>query len=388
MSRHSARAGASMAVVSMLCVQLGLAASVGLIDELGSSGAAWLRLGWAGVLLLLIVRPRPSMFTRESLWAGAALGVATAGVTLLFMAAIARLPLGTASAIEFLGPLGVAIARSRGVARAWAVVAAAGVLLLTEPWAGTADPVGVACALGAAVCWAAYILLTQRVGDSVSGIAGLAISMPVAAVVATFVAGPDVVGQLTPQLLLVGLGLAVLLPVVPFILELLALRRLTTAAFGTLMALEPACALLVGFVALAQVPSTLAVAGIALVVAAGVGAERSGARTASDTTGPSEEPGSALAGADGAVGAIGAVDDVADHPPVRVQRRQEGVADGRQLVELGTRERVEDELTHRADVAGSRGDHDVPPRLRQPGVGGPPVLRTRETLDEAAALEA
>ena len=369
MFRHSARSGASMAVVSMLCVQLGLAASVGLIDELGSSGAAWLRLCWAGALLLLIVRPRPSMFTRESLWAGAALGVATAGVTLLFMAAIARLPLGTASAIEFLGPLGVAIARSRGVARAWALVAAAGVLLLTEPWAGTADPVGVACALGAAVCWAAYILLTQRVGDSVSGIAGLAISMPVAAVVATVVAGPGVVGELTPQLLLVGLGLAILLPVVPFILELLALRRLTTAAFGTLMALEPAFALLVGFVALAQVPSGLAVAGIALVVAAGVGAERSGGRA----------PGS-VAG--------GGIEHVADHPAVGVERRQEGVADLGQLAELRPGEGVQDELTHRADVSGGRGDDGIPSRRGEPGVGGPTVLRAREALDEAAALEA
>ena len=125
----------------------------------------------------------------------------------------------------------------------WALVAAVGVLCLTQPWAGTADPVGVAFALAAAACWAAYILLTQKVGEAVSGVAGLAISMPVAALVATVVAGPGVVGRLTPELLLAGLGLAILLPVVPFTLELLALRRLTTGAFGTLMALEPAFAL-------------------------------------------------------------------------------------------------------------------------------------------------
>ena len=88
---------------------------------------------------------------------------------------------------------------------------------------GEADLLGVAFALGAAVCWAAYILLTQRVGDEVEGLAGLAISMPVAAVVATLVAVPGgVVGDLTPELLLLGLGLAILLPVVPFALELLA----------------------------------------------------------------------------------------------------------------------------------------------------------------------
>ena len=103
-----ARAGASMAVASMLCVQLGLAASVGLIDDIGSSGAAWIRLFWAGILLLVVVRPRLALYSREALWSGAALGVVTAGVTLLFMAAVARLPLGTASALEFLGPLTIA----------------------------------------------------------------------------------------------------------------------------------------------------------------------------------------------------------------------------------------------------------------------------------------
>lgn len=278
MQPSPARTGASMAVASMLCVQLGLAASVGLIDDVGAGGAAWLRLFWAGVLLLALVRPRLSMFSREALVAGTALGVATAGVTLLFMAAVARLPLGTASALEFLGPLGVAVVRSRGTGRVWALLAAAGVLCLTQPWTGDADPVGVAYALAAACCWAAYIMLTQRVGDAVSGLGGLAISMPVAAVVATVVAGPGVVGDLTPELMLVGLGLAVLLPVVPFALELLALRRLTTAAFGTLMALEPGFALVIGLVALAQVPNALSVAGVALVVAAGIGAERSGAR--------------------------------------------------------------------------------------------------------------
>jgi inner membrane transporter RhtA len=286
MASSPSRTGASMAVVSMLCVQLGLAASVGLIDQVGAGGAAWLRLFWAGLLLLLVVRPRLSQFSREALRAGVALGVVTAGVTLLFMAAVARLPLGTASALEFLGPLGVAVSRSHGVARAWALAAAGGVVCLTQPWAGTSDPVGVAFALAAAACWAAYILLTQRVGDEVAGIAGLSISMPVAALVATVVAGPGVVGRLTPELLVIGLGLAILLPVVPFTLELLALRRLTTAAFGTLMALEPAFALVIGFLALQQAPNAVAVLGIGLVVAAGIGAERSGARSVSVVPAP------------------------------------------------------------------------------------------------------
>jgi inner membrane transporter RhtA len=277
---HISRAGVgtSMAVASMLCVQLGLAVSVGLIDDLGAAGAAWLRLAWAGVLLLVIVRPRPRDFTRHAFGACVLLGLVTAGVTVLFMASLERLPLGTASALEFLGPLGVAVTRGRGGTKVYPVLAGLGVLLLTQPWEGSVDLLGVALALAAGVCWAAYILLTQYVGDEVEGITALAVTIPVAALAATAVAAPTTLGRLTPELVLVGVGLALLLPVVPFTLELLALRRLTTSAFGTLMSLEPAFALLVGLVVLDQVPDVLAAVGIGFVVAAGIGAARTGAR--------------------------------------------------------------------------------------------------------------
>ncbi|MBJ8346385.1 DMT family transporter [Antrihabitans sp. YC2-6] len=280
MTRNPALNGAGLALTAMVCVQLGLAVSVGLIDRVGADGAAWLRLAWAGILLFVIVRPRRSEFTRSTFLASAMLGVVTAAVTILFMAAVDRIPLGTASAIEFLGPLGVAIAHGRGKRFLWPTLAFVGVLLLTEPWAGTVDPIGVGFALAAAACWALYILLTQRVGDEVAGITGLAVSMPVAGLVATVVVGPAVFERMTPELLLIGLGLAILLPVVPFTLELLALRKLTTAAFGTLMSLEPALALLIGLLILHQVPGPLAVVGIGFVVAAGIGAARSGAREA------------------------------------------------------------------------------------------------------------
>ncbi len=230
----------------------------------------------------MLVRPKVRQMSRQTLLACVVLGVVTAGITMLFMAAVARLPLGTASALEFLGPLGVAVARGRGRARAWALLAAAGVLLLTEPWHGDVDLVGVGFALGAAACWAAYILLTQRVGDELAGLRGLAVSLPVAGLVATCVAGPQTIGRLDLELVLIGIGLAVLLPVVPFSLELLALRRLTTAAFGTLMSLEPAIALVIGLLVLHQVPNLWPVVGVAFVVAAGVGAERTGARVHPD----------------------------------------------------------------------------------------------------------
>ena len=276
---NNARTGALMAMGSMLCVQLGLAIAVTLIGRVGVEGAAWLRLAWAGVLMLVVVRPRFSAFTWATFRICVMLGVVTATVTLLFMAAVGRIPLGTASALEFLGPLGVAVAHGKGSRRlVWPGFAAVGVVLLTQPWTSTVDPIGVLFALGAAACWAAYILLTQRAGDEVTGMNALAVSMPVAGIVATIVVGPSVLPLMTPDLLLIGVGLAVLLPVVPFALELLALRRLTTAAFGTLMALEPAFAMIVGLIVLHQIPGPAGTVGICFVVAAGIGAARTGAR--------------------------------------------------------------------------------------------------------------
>jgi inner membrane transporter RhtA len=269
-----------MAMGSMLCVQVGLAIAVTLIDRIGVEGAAWLRLAWAGVLMLVIVRPKFTSFTWATFRVCVLLGVVTAAVTLLFMAALGRIPLGTASALEFLGPLGVAVAHGKGRHRlAWPGLAAVGVVLLTQPWDGAVDPIGVLLALAAAACWACYILLTQRAGDEVSGINALAVSMPVAGLVATAVVGPMALPRMTPEILLIGIGLAILLPVVPFALELLALRRLTTASFGTLMALEPAFAMIVGLLVLHQVPGPAGIVGICFVVAAGIGAARTGART-------------------------------------------------------------------------------------------------------------
>ena len=279
MTDDQARTGALMAMGSMVCVQLGLAISVSLIDRIGTEGAAWLRLAWAGVLFLIIVRPRAAAFTRSTFVASVVLGVVTATITLLFMAALDRIPLGTASALEFLGPLGVAVAHGKGGQRLlWPGIAAIGVVLLTHPWAASVDPVGVLYALGAAVCWAGYILLTQRVGDEVAGINGLAVSMPVAGVVATIAVGPSVIERMTPEILVMGIGLALLLPVVPFALEFVALRKLTAAAFGTLMAMEPGLAMVIGLVLLHQVPGPSGVVGICLVVAAGIGAARAGSR--------------------------------------------------------------------------------------------------------------
>jgi inner membrane transporter RhtA len=273
-----------MALGSMSTVQLGLALSVPLVDRLGPLGTTALRVGWAGVLLLLLVRPRLREFGRRDLAACAVLGAVSAGMMLFFMLAVVRLPLGTASALEFLGPLAVSL---RGPGRGggyWAAPAACGVLTLTRPWHGGIDLGGVGFALAAAVCWASYILLTQHVGDRVTGLDGLALSMPVAGVL-TLVAAPRDLHRVTWPLLAAMLGLAVLSAVLPFALEFLALRRLTASAFGTLMSLEPAVALLAGLLVLGQRPGLIPACGVLFVVAAGIGATRGGARGTADASG-------------------------------------------------------------------------------------------------------
>lgn len=268
-----------MAIVAQVSVQMGMAVAVSLIDRIGSDGTAWLRLSLAGLLLLVAVRPRPSAFTWRTFGMCVVLGCVTAAITLFFMASLDRLHLGTATALEFLGPLAIAVIHGRGRHRLlWPGLAALGVVLLSEPFSGGIDPKGALLAVAAGVCWAFYILLTQRVGDEVAGVNGLAVSMPVAGVVSTFFVDTAAFSMVTPQLLLIGLAMAVLLPVVPYVLELLALRRLTTATFGVLMSLEPAFALIVGFLLLDQDPGPVGILGIIAVVVAGIGAARAGGR--------------------------------------------------------------------------------------------------------------
>lgn len=274
--------GTLMAIGSMSCVQLGLGLSVRLFAQLGPEGVAGLRTAWAGVILLVLIRPRPRQFTRRDLLACGLLGVVTAALMLLFLLAVARIPLGTASALEFLGPLAVSLFGPGNSRKRWAVPAALGVVLLTQPWhAGGTDPAGLALALASGACWAGYILLTQHVGDRVTGLNGLAISMPIAGALdlaaAGLAPGPGL-SRLTWPLLGIMFALAVLHPVVPFTLEFWSLRRLTASAFGTLMSAEPAIALVAGLFVLGQVPGPASAAGIVAVVIAGMGAARSGAR--------------------------------------------------------------------------------------------------------------
>ena len=271
----------ALAVAAMLSVQLGSALSVPVIEVVGPAGTAWLRLSMGALMFWALARPPIRSIRRQDVPALLGLGVATGLVTVAFLAAIERIPLGTAVAVEFLGPLTVAAVRSPSRrALLYPATALAGVLLLTQPWRGEVDAVGLGFAVLAGICWGAYIVLTQRVGDRFDGISGLSLTIPVAAATAAVAGIPQAAGHLTLGVLAASAGLALLLPVLPFALEMLALRRMTPNAFGTLMALEPAFGVLIGLLVLHQGLSPTQFAGISLVVLAGAAAQRGGRREA------------------------------------------------------------------------------------------------------------
>lgn len=269
----------TLAVTAMLSVQLGSALSLDLIRDVGPAGTAWLRLTIGGLLFLAIARPRLRAIRRRDLPVLIGLGVATGVQMIAFLAAIERIPLGTCVAIEFLGPLSVAAARAHSKrSLTWPALALLGVVLLTQPWQGTLEPVGLLLAALAAVGWAAYIVLTQQVGDRFAGLSGLAITVPIAAATAAIVGIPQASGHLNLGVFLAAAGLALLLPVLPYAFELVALRHMSHTAFGTLMALEPAIGVVLGLLVLHQTLSAVQILGITLVVLAGAGAQRTGRR--------------------------------------------------------------------------------------------------------------
>ncbi len=281
----------ALALTAMFSVQLGSALSVDVIHAVGAAGTAWLRLSMGAFVFLLLARPPLRQVRRHDVPALVGLGVTTGLVTIAFLAAIERIPLGTAVSIEFLGPLTVAAIRAHSRrALVWPALALLGVILLTEPWHGHLNPAGVGFAALAALGWATYIILTQHIGDRFTGLGGLSITVPIAALTAATIGIPQAAGHITPGVLAAAAGLALLLPVLPFALEMLALRRMTTTAFGTLMALEPAIGVVLGLLVLHQAPAAIHLVGITLVVCAGAAAQRRGLRDPDTEDGTDLEP--------------------------------------------------------------------------------------------------
>jgi inner membrane transporter RhtA len=269
----------------IVSVQLGAAIAKGLFDALGPGGTVFLRISFAALVLLLLVRPKLRGHDRSGYLVATVFGLTLAGMNLSLYLAIDRIPLGVAVTLEFLGPLGVAVAGSRRpLDLLWAVLASAGVLLLAplDVLGGTnLDPVGVAFALLAGCLWACYILLSARTGSAFAGGTGLVIALCVGTVVLlpVGVAGGGY-ALLDPGLLLAGFGVAMLSSAIPYSLELEALRRLPARVFGVLMSLEPAVAALVGLLVLGERLDSRAVAAVLLVTVAAAGASRFGRRDA------------------------------------------------------------------------------------------------------------
>lgn len=242
----------ALVLLGIVSVQLGSALAKHLFGAVGSFGTVALRLFFAASVLMLLWRPSLRM-SRRAWTAVLAYGVTLGSMNLCFYLALARVPLGLAVTIEFLGPLGVALAGSRRWLDAfWALLAAGGVVLLMEG-RGELDAVGLLFALAAGVGWGLYILASAALGRHTAESDGLALGMVVAALVAVPVGvvdgGPAL---LRPWVLLAGLGVALLSSIVPYTVELEALRKMPTRVFGVLMSVEPAMAALVGLVVLGE----------------------------------------------------------------------------------------------------------------------------------------
>jgi inner membrane transporter RhtA len=270
--------GAAVAMVlgGVVSVQAGSAAATTLFDEVGPAGTVLYRLVFAAIILVAIWRPHPRRHERRALALAGVFGVALAGMNLCFYEALDRIPLGIAVTFEFLGPLTVAVAGSRrALDLLWVGLAAAGIVLLAGPEGASPDALGIVFALAAGAFWGVYILIGARLGRAFAGGTGLAIAMVLAAAL-MLVPGGAAGGAdlLDPGLAATGFAVAVLSSVVPYSLELEALRRIPTGTFGVMMSLEPAVAATIGFIALDQGLGAAEVAGIGLVVAASAGALR------------------------------------------------------------------------------------------------------------------
>ncbi|WP_407986914.1 EamA family transporter [Kitasatospora sp. CMC57] len=271
--------GAVLVLAAMAVLHTGSALATELFDSIGPAGTTWLRIAFAAVILLACTGrslvPALRAASRRDLVATALLGAVSAALMLLFSEATARVPLGTATALEFLGPLAVAVAASRRRAElGWLALAAVGVLLLTSPWTGTVSGTGILFGLASAACWALYVIGTAHVGSRFSARHGLALSLTVAAVVSAPFGAPAVAAGFDWGVVAAAAGIAVLMPLLPFLLEMTALQRIGKTTYGTLVGLEPAISLLAGIILISQSPTAVQAGGTVLVVAAGIGAAR------------------------------------------------------------------------------------------------------------------
>ncbi|GAA4914366.1 DMT family transporter [Streptomyces coeruleoprunus] len=274
--RGGPAASVALVVGGALSVQFGAAVAVLIMPRTGPLGVVTLRLALAALVLLVVCRPRLRGYSRADWGTVVAFGAAMAGMNLCIYQAIDRIPLGAAVTLEVLGPLILSVVASRRWANAvWAGLALLGVALLSGGGFDRLDPLGAGFALAAGAMWATYIVFSARTGRRFPQADGLALAMAVGAVLSLPLGIAEAGTRLAvPSTLALGLAVAVLSSVLPYTLELIALRRLPASTFAVLMSLEPAVAALAGFLVLHQALSPLDALAIALVVAASIGAVR------------------------------------------------------------------------------------------------------------------
>jgi inner membrane transporter RhtA len=270
-----------LVLLAVLSVQFGAGLAKNLFAQLPPTAVVFLRIATAALIMCALGRPRLRGLTRQAWFVGIAFGATLGLMNLSFYEALARLPIGVAVAIEFIGPLGVAvIASHRRRDLIWVALAATGIVLLA-PWGEATGSriswVGIGFAALAGLCWAAYIVVAAAAGKHFPGSSGLSFAMLVALIVTApvgiAVGGADL---LNPMLLLLGAGVGLLSSAIPYSLELEALRRMPKRVFSVLLSIEPAAAALVGLVVLGEVLDLREWAAIGCVVIASIGATRFG----------------------------------------------------------------------------------------------------------------
>jgi inner membrane transporter RhtA len=270
-----------LVVIGIASVQVGAAIAKNLFDDAAPMTLVWLRLATSAVVLSAVVRPSPHGRTTEDWLVAVAFGVVLGTMNWAIYESFARIPLGIAVTIEFLGPLGLGVAGSRRARDlAWVALAAVGVALLGIE-RGDLNAPGVAFALVAALAWAAYILLSASTGRRWPGLDGLTVASLVAALLmAPLMAAYSGRGIDHPRVVVLGALVGLLSSVIPYSFELTALRTIRTSVFGILMSLEPAAAALAGIVVVHEFLSPGQWLAVACVIIASVGATRSESRFA------------------------------------------------------------------------------------------------------------
>ena len=266
----------SLVLLSMGSIQLGTAIAKGMFDTVGPMGMVFLRISFAAVVLIILWRPRLTEDIRSHYGLVILFGLTMAALNVCFYYSLVRIPLGVAVALEFIGPLGVALFNSRQrLDWLWIFLASVGIILLAPLEGSRLDPVGVGLALLAGSFWAAYILLAARIGRLFKGGEGLALSLGVATVILLPLGIGSAGWVLTrPSILFVGFWVAMFSSVVTYSLAVEALKRLPVNVFGVLMSLEPAIATLLGLIILGEVLAFREITAVLLVTIAAVGASK------------------------------------------------------------------------------------------------------------------